>query len=133
VETVRTVLVDDDCGLRQLFRLLLESEPDFVVVGEAGTADDALPLVASEQPELVVSDVEMPGTSGVEAVPWMRAAAPGAAVVLMSSMHPSDIRAAALAAGADDYIDKATGVETLIGMLRDVVERCRGADRMAGA
>ena len=123
VGPVRTLLVDDDTSLRQLFRLLLDSEPDFLVVGEASSADEAIPLAATEAPDLIVSDVEMPGTSGVDAVPHLRAAAPEAAVVLMSSLHPSDITPLAMAAGADAYIDKATGVETLITMLRDVVRR----------
>jgi DNA-binding NarL/FixJ family response regulator len=130
---VRTLLVDDDVSVRQLFRMLLESEPDFVVVGESGTADAAVPMAAREQPDLIVSDVEMPGSSGVEALPHLRAAAPGAAVVLMSSLHPSDIGPVALKAGADAYIDKATGVETLISMLREVIGREVSDDRAAEA
>ena len=128
---VRTLLVDDDVSVRQLFRMLLESEPDFLVIAEAGTADAAVPMAASQRPDLIVSDVEMPGSSGVEALPQLRAAAPDAAVVLMSSLHPSDIGPIALAAGADAYIDKATGVETLISMLRDVVGREMPEDRAA--
>jgi two-component system NarL family response regulator len=130
---VRTLLIDDDVSVRQLFRMLLDSEPDFLVIAEAGTADSAVPIAADERPDLIVSDVEMPGSSGVEALPRLRAAAPGAAVVLMSSMHPSDIGPVALAAGADAYIDKATGVETLISMLRDVVGLEVPDDRAAGA
>lgn len=130
---VRTLLIDDDVSVRQLFRMLLDSEPDFLVIAEAGTADAAVPMAASELPDLIVSDVEMPGSSGVEALPRLRAAAPSAAVVLMSSMHPADIGPVALAAGADAYIDKATGVETLISMLRDVVGRDIFDDRATGA
>jgi DNA-binding NarL/FixJ family response regulator len=130
---VRTLLIDDDVSVRQLFRMLLESEPDFLVIAEAGSADAAVPVAASERPDLIVSDVEMPGSSGVEALPQLRAAAPAAAVVLMSSLHPADIGPIALAAGADAYIDKATGVETLISMLRDVVGRELPDEHAAGA
>jgi DNA-binding NarL/FixJ family response regulator len=133
IPPVRTLLIDDDTSVRQLFRMLLESEPDFLVVAEAGTAEAAVPMAAAELPDLIVSDGEMPGSTGVEALPHLRAAAPEAAVVLMSSLHPSDIGPVALAAGADAYIDKATGVETLISMLRDVVGRAMPDDRAAGA
>jgi DNA-binding NarL/FixJ family response regulator len=132
-QPVRTLLIDDDVSVRQLFRMLLDSEPDFLVIAESGTADAAVPMAAREHPDLIVSDVEMPGSSGVEALPSLRQAAPGAAIVLMSSLHPSDIGPVALAAGADAYIDKATGVETLISMLREVVGRDVPDDRAAGA
>src|SRR5690349_20363279 len=55
IPPVRTILIDDDITLRQLFRMLLESEPDFLVIAEAGSADAAVPMAAAERPDLIVS------------------------------------------------------------------------------
>jgi DNA-binding NarL/FixJ family response regulator len=117
---IRTLLVDDNASHRELFSTLLGMEVDFDVVGEAADGQEAVDLAARLQPDLVVSDVQMPRLDGLAAVPRLLEVAPQARVVLMSSLPPSDIAPRAAAAGADLYLDKGNGVETTIQELRRV-------------
>ena len=65
--SIRIALVDDQAMVRAGFRMILESEPDFTVVGEAADGADAVQMVARSQPHVVLMDVRMPGMDGIEA------------------------------------------------------------------
>ena len=85
-EPLRVLLVDDDAGLRETLRLALEAVCGCRVVGEAPSAELAIGLALLEQPDIVVLDHMMPGTSGVAAAPILRIVAPSARIVLYSSV-----------------------------------------------
>jgi PleD family two-component response regulator len=104
------LIVDDHADMRALLRILFE-EAGCEIVGEAPTADDGIAHAARLGPDVVVLDWEMPGMSGVDAVPHLRAAAPRARVVMFSSRPSSIAEADALAAGADAYLDKSRSSE----------------------
>jgi DNA-binding NarL/FixJ family response regulator len=123
--SIRVLLVDDSAAHLELIRMLLDLEDDFTVVGEAPDGEAGIQVARDLAPDLIVSDIEMPRLDGLHAVPGYRAAAPDAVVVLMSSRTPSDARPAALSAGADLYLDKGTGVETIIDELRQAAEDAR--------
>ena len=74
---IRIVVVDDHPIVRQGLIAALEDEPDFQVVGAAESAEDALALVGRLRPEVVLLDLELPGMSGVEAIPRLLEASPG--------------------------------------------------------
>lgn len=114
---VRVVVIDDDADVRLLVQMVLE-QAGGEVVGDAATADAGVELVAQVRPDVVVLDWEMPGRTGVEAIPELRAAAPDASIVMFSS-HPSSIGAApVLEAGADAYVDKSevTALERFVSV-----------------
>lgn len=110
----RTVLVDDRADLRHLLSLLLDDEPDFVVVGEAADGRAAIDLTRRTRPDLVVMDHDMPVMTGLEALGELDE---GPLVVLFTS-DADAVRAQALAAGAAAVIGKDTGVLTLVEQLR---------------
>ncbi|MDQ3900974.1 MAG: response regulator transcription factor, partial [Actinomycetota bacterium] len=64
---VRILIVDDQALLRGSLRVLIDSEPDLVVVGEAGTGEEAVELVQAKSPDVVLMDVRMPDMDGIEA------------------------------------------------------------------
>ena len=66
-EPIRVVVVDDQQMVRAGFRMVIDSQPDLTVVGEAGTGDDAVRLLARTPADVVLMDVRMPGTDGIEA------------------------------------------------------------------
>jgi DNA-binding NarL/FixJ family response regulator len=102
-----TLLVAEDQRLfRQSLRLLLEREPDLVVVGEATDGREAFDLARRHRPDIVLMDVDMPKLDGVTATRLIRACLPDTKV-LMLSVHDEDTRIiAAVQAGAFGYILK---------------------------
>ena len=123
---IRTLLADDEAASRLLLRLLLDSESDFEVIAEATTGTDAVARAAEHQPDLIVSDNQMPSLTGLEALPALRRAAPDAVLVIFSSDDdPVDARIATQR-GAAAYLTKDTGVMSLLDRLRELV-RASGA------
>jgi two-component system invasion response regulator UvrY len=118
---VRLLLVDDHAIVRAGYRHLLERQHRYVVVAEAGTADEAYALFRQHRPDVVVTDLAMPGASGLEAIlRILRADA--AARVLVFSMHLSpDFALAALRAGALGYITKSSPPDVLLRAIADVL------------
>ncbi|MEJ7844977.1 MAG: EAL domain-containing protein, partial [Acidimicrobiales bacterium] len=93
---VRVLLVDDQEGVRATLRIALDvdDEHGFTVVGEAAGAEDTLLLAERLRPDLIVLDVDMPGTTGVEALPALRRVAPDATIVLLTVGDPAAVVAA---------------------------------------
>jgi DNA-binding NarL/FixJ family response regulator len=125
--TVRVVLADDAADLRELLRLALEMAGDFTVIAEAADGEAAVRTVRDLQPDALLLDLSMPLLDGLGAIPEIRRAAPACTVVVLSGYSDSNLRQAALQAGADGFLVK--------GMLpRDVVAALRAlvAQRSAG-
>ena len=119
---IRVVVVDDDSHLRDLFKMMLELEDGFEVVGEAGDGKAAISRVEECQPDLVMLDLEMPVMDGLDALPLILEAAPRTKVAVVSGFPEESLRARALAAGAVAYISKGLSVEALVRQLASVVE-----------
>jgi len=117
---IRVLIVDDHAVVRAGIRLLLDAESDLEPVGEAGDANEAVAQAAALTPDVVLLDVTMPGQSGVDAIPAVLAAAPGARV-LMLSMHDDPAYArSALSAGASGYMLKEAAYVDLVAAIRQV-------------
>jgi len=114
------VLVDDHAILREGLRALLELEPDFQVVGEAASVDEALSMVARLQPRIVLTDIGLPGRSGLALVRELRAACPLVRIVLLTAHASEEYIRAGLDCEADGYVLKDSGREELMLAIRTV-------------
>lgn len=119
-EKARLLLADDHAVLRTGLRLLLDGQPDLKVVGEAGDGAEALHLAANLQPDLILLDLTMPGLSGLEALPALRKAAPGARVLILTMHDDEGYLRQALRAGASGYVLKKAADAELIFAVRAV-------------
>ena len=118
--TIKVLVVDDHAVVRSGIRLLLEAEEDIEVVGEAGTAEEGVRAARLEKPDVVLLDVVMPGKSGIEATPDIRAAAKSAAVLVLSMQDdPSYVREA-FASGASGYVLKEAVDVEVVQAVREV-------------
>ena len=106
MKPIRIVLVDNHCIVRQGLRSILDPDPRFEVVGEAATGADALRLVAEQQPDIVLLDLKLPDTSGVELCQPMLHASPQTAVVILTAFLDRHLVEACLRAGARGYLLK---------------------------
>lgn len=103
---VRVFLCDDVSELRTLMRFALEEDIRMRVVGEAGDAETGIVRIAELQPDVVLLDLSMPGIDGLEAIPRIRAVAPATRIVVFSGFGAERMAPAALAQGADRYVEK---------------------------
>jgi len=117
---MRVLIADDHALVRSGLRMLLESEGDFEVVAEAGTADEAIRAARLEKPDVVLLDVVMPGRSGLEALGDVLEAAPDAKVLVLSMQDDPRYVREAFAAGASGYLLKEAADAELVAALREV-------------
>ncbi len=119
--TYRVLIVDDRPELRVLLRSRLEFEPDIEVVGEASNGAEAVRLARALAPSAVVLDLKMPGMGGEEAIPLMRAAAPGMGILVYTATPPDGV-AFADEAKPDAIAQKGMPLTDLVRMLRALLE-----------
>jgi DNA-binding NarL/FixJ family response regulator len=120
-DAARLLLVDDHAIVRAGYRHLLERQESFTVIGEASTADEAYAMFRQHRPDVVITDLSMPGSSGLEAIQRILRA-DAAARVLVFSMHVSpDLALAAMRAGALGYVTKSSPPDVLLRAIADVL------------
>lgn len=117
----KVLICDDHAVVRTGLRLTLEKEKDFQVAGEAENMERAISLAARLRPDLVLMDISMPGTAGLEAIPHIRAAAPEARVLILTGHDDEAYFFQALKAGAAGYVLKGASMSELLAALRLVV------------
>ncbi len=113
----RILLVDDHEVVRLGLKALLDRHPNFEVIGEAGSAREALEQVANLQPDIVVMDIRLPGTSGIEACEEIVQRFPDTKVIMLTSYAEDEMLFSAIRAGASGYILKQIGGEDLVHAL----------------
>ncbi|RIK34773.1 MAG: DNA-binding response regulator [Chloroflexi bacterium] len=118
--TIAIVLADDHGVVRAGLRLLLESQPDLKVVGEATNGRDALRAVAQLRPQVAVIDIAMPELNGIEATRQIRAEYPSTQVIILSMYANPEHTYRALRAGARGYVPKESAGDELIKAVRAV-------------
>src|ERR687886_691561 len=117
---IRAVVVDDHAVVRSGIKLLLDRERDIDVVGEAGSAKDAIFTVRALKPDVILLDVVMPGENGIEVLPRLLKESPDSKVLVLSMQDdPSYVREA-FAAGASGYVLKEAADEEVVGAVREI-------------
>jgi two-component system response regulator NreC len=130
---IRIVVVDDHAVVRSGLRMLLEAEDDLEVVGDAGSARDAVFEVRARQPDVILLDVTMPDENGIVALPKLLHEAPDAKVLMLSMEDdPSYVREA-FGAGAHGYVLKEAADAEVVAAVRDVAQGRRYVHPTLGA
>ncbi len=124
----RVLVVDDHPLTRGALSALLEQH-EFSVVGEAGDGEEAIDKARTLLPDLVLLDLSMPGLSGLDALPRLRAAAPGCEVVVLTASGTEENLLGAIRAGAAGYLLKSEPPERIVSFLHGVV---RGEAALSG-
>ncbi len=119
--TTRILLADDHSVLRSGLRLLLESQADFQVVGEASTGTEALKQAEALQPDLILLDLSMPHLGGLDALPILRRLSPSAEIVILTMHEDAQYLRAALRNGASGYVLKKAADVELLSAIRAVM------------
>lgn len=116
------LLVEDHPQVRRLLRELLATYADLRIVGEAQSGEEALSLVATLQPAVVIIDIHLPALNGIQTTKLIRHQSPFTAVIGLTAGQPSDEETALMqAAGAAGLFDKAAVIEALYPAIHEAV------------
>jgi DNA-binding NarL/FixJ family response regulator len=119
-DSIRILLVDDQELIRVGFRLVLEEEPDFDVVGEAADGEEAVRAVAGLSPDVVLMDVRMPRTDGITATERIVRLRPESRVLVLTTFDLDEYAFAAIRAGASGFLLKDAQRHELVSAIRAV-------------
>jgi DNA-binding NarL/FixJ family response regulator len=118
--SIRVVLVDDQQMVRAGFRMVIDSQPDLTVVGEAGDGAAAVALLREVPADVVLMDVRMPGTDGIEATRQVTALPEPPRVVVLTTFDLDEYVVAAIGAGASGFLLKDAPPEEMLDAIRTV-------------
>jgi DNA-binding NarL/FixJ family response regulator len=104
--TIKVLIADDQALVRAGFRMIIEARDDLAVVGEAGDGDQAVRLAGQTRPDVVLMDVRMPGTDGLEATRRLTGAPDAPKVIMLTTFDLDEPVYAALRAGASGFLLK---------------------------
>jgi DNA-binding NarL/FixJ family response regulator len=118
--TIKILLADDQSLFREGLRILLSTQPDFEVVGEATNGEETLRLAAKLHPHIVLMDMRMPILDGVEATRRLNETQPDCRVIVLTTFDDDELVFEGLRAGAVGYLLKAVSTPRLLEAIRTV-------------
>jgi len=117
---IRVVLVDDQQMVRAGFRMVIDSQPDLTVVGEAGDGSSAVDLLRRTPADVVLMDIRMPGVDGIQATAQVTALPDPPRVVVLTTFDLDEYVVAAIGAGASGFLLKDAAPEEMLDAVRTV-------------
>ena len=124
--TIRLILVDDDAPIRMALKMLLESDADLEVVGEAANGVEALAMADHLKPDIVLMDIQMPEMDGIEATRRISEQFPcdeGPRVLVLTTFEQDEYVSQALRAGVSGFLLKRMPADELIARIKDATPR----------
>jgi DNA-binding NarL/FixJ family response regulator len=118
--TKSVVVVEDDRGLREQLVAILRTAPDIKCIGAYATAEEALPKIAAQNPDVVLMDIGLPGMSGIDCVAQLKKLNSAPQIIMVTVYEDSDRIFRALKAGANGYLVKSSPPDELLDAVRDV-------------
>lgn len=117
---IRIVLADDSEFVRQGLIYILNSQPDMEVIGEAANGEEILDITLEEEPDIVLMDVQMPKTTGIEATRIIIQSLPNTKIILLTTFDVQEYVFDGMRAGAAGYLLKDTETQTLLNGIRSI-------------
>lgn len=118
---IRVLLVDDHIVLRDGLKSLLNNESDIEVIGDVGDGREAISVVESLRPDVILTDISMPGLNGIESVRMLRHEHPTLKIIILSMHSGQEYVLQSLQAGANGYIVKQADASEVLAAIRSVM------------
>lgn len=122
MDTIRILIVDDQMITRSGLQNLLTSQPDLEIIGEAKDGGEAIEMAAALQPDVILMDLRMPGTNGIEATRRIRRTSPHIHILVLTVFEDDTSVFPAIRAGASGYLLKNTEQDELLRAIRTVAD-----------
>jgi DNA-binding NarL/FixJ family response regulator len=120
MQNIRVLIADDHELVRDGFEALISSVEDMEVVGTASSGEEAINLVRTSHPEVVLMDIIMPGMNGIEAARWIKEIDDSVRVILITMEVSKEYVSAGIKSGVDGYLPKDSSKDTLLDAIRSV-------------
>lgn len=117
---IKILLIDDHTVVRTALRMVIQSKEEFKVVGEAGNKADGLALAISEQPDIVLLDIDLGGENGLDLIPELMSAAEQTRIIILTGVRDPEVHHRAVSLGAMGVVRKEKAIEVLIGAIERV-------------
>jgi DNA-binding NarL/FixJ family response regulator len=122
MKPISVLLVDDNPAFLRIATRFLQRHDDTVVIGTADGGEEALALAQDLQPDIVLVDLAMPGVSGLDTIPRLRAILPKVGIIALTVLDTNSYLQAAIEAGANDFVPKASLNTDLLPAIRRVAQ-----------
>jgi len=119
---IRVCLIEDDKTIREGYVFLLEAAKQVAVAGSYSNVEDALKKLASDQPDVILLDIELPGMSGIDALPKLKKLLPDTYILMLTVYDQPNHIFRALGTGASGYLTKNSSPEKVISAIHEVME-----------
>jgi len=118
---IKIVIIEDDTILREGYALLIGKTPGFEVLNSYNSYDEAYYRILNDRPDVILMDIQMPGTNGLDAIPEIKAMLPDCRVVMLTVYEFEDSIVKAFANGASGYLTKDTPMANIIETINEIV------------
>lgn len=119
---IRVVIIEDDATIRESYAYLINEAPGYAVVNNYSSAEQALKGIKTDDPHIVLLDVELPGISGLEAIPRIKAVVEDVYIIMLTVYDHQQTVFDALGRGASGYLTKSTAASKIIEALGEVMD-----------
>jgi DNA-binding NarL/FixJ family response regulator len=118
----RIFIVEDHPKMRETYTLLIDTVADFEICGIVATGAEALEQIPRQKPDLVVIDISLPDTNGIELTQQLRARYPSLCILIVSGHQAEDFAMHVERAGAHGYVDKHQAYKMLLPTIREILD-----------
>lgn len=119
---IRVCIIEDDTTIREGYAYLIDNTDGYKIVGRYPSFEEASKRIASDDPDVILLDVELPGISGVDALPKLTKLVPEAYILILTVYEQEMLVFRALGNGASGYLTKNTPPEKILSAIKDVME-----------
>jgi DNA-binding NarL/FixJ family response regulator len=119
---IRVTIIEDDETIRNGYSYLIGQEPGYNVVSVYATYEDAAKRIVSDQPDVILLDIQLPGINGIEAIPKLKLLLPGVYVIMLTVYEDPELIFKALTQGAEGYLAKYTKPSDILRSIMEVME-----------